>query len=1031
MYRKFAFLRAPTIPFNQAIDRIDVYPSIFEEALYLSSPDLYDVIVKGDELDVKGKQKLDWTLLKYWRRACTRSTPYATFAGYSLLDITKEDTNIIISNDQGSHVRKVRLDMNYLSLLVNKLLEIPEIKKSIKYFPNNTIYLIANKYRYVEYRITNNIRYYSITEIDKTEYLDDILDMATDGCSWGDMVKYLTENCDVSSDQAKEYLEELCKSQILISELEPAVTGEEPLAKLLSTLEEVSDIEPLRNSLLQIHNLMRKRGAGVSYYRDIELKLMNLKLSEETPKNILQVDLALNMKTSIIDGDLIDEIVKQAEDLKFLGRKSRNLQLERFKKRFLERYEDIAVPLAVVLDIDVGIGYGNDSGSEISEDHIIGNLYIKEHPKPSSIEPDHISNYVLQKYTKYCRSSDNEIEIHFSELQQFLSQKSQLDFPISQTLFGRLMKYNGVLNANNFRFDITGFGGPSACNLFARFAQEDRELTSFTQDLLRKEENFDNSAIYVEVVHLPQARAGNILLRPHLRKYELPYVGVSGLDKNFQITIDDILVQIINGEIILKSRRLKKRIIPRLTTAHNFSVKSLPVYKFLCDLQAQGYAYPNIWDWGLLESVPYLPRVIYKNLIVRKARWNLSEKDFIDIPTNDSEYMRYFSIFRSSKNMPEKVVFKERDNELLLDLTDKRSLEMLLLIIKKHKFIVLEEFLFTDDNCIVRDENNNPYTSEVVIPVLNVSQNKLLNFPMDCFEELHIQKKFPPFSEWMYFKVYCGITSGDKILSTRIFDFITSGMKKKLFEKFFFVRYHDDFPHIRVRFYNSDVSKQKVLFEMFSKSLNQEVDSGKIGKISLDTYNRELTRYGNELIVVAEDIFCTDSLAVLRFLSESSGDIMDRIFYAVKSVDTYLDNFRFSIEEKRDFARTMYSKFYKEFGSDPRLKAQLNEKFRKYQNSLLSLIKYDSPAQIFPGSMLSILSKRSVDIINMQEKFFPFHNHSRRQLLLNVLLPSYMHMSINRLFAFNQRKYEMVIYSFLERVYMSHIATMQYVKIKE
>jgi hypothetical protein len=43
------------------------------------------------------------------------------------------------------------------------------------------------------------------------------------------------------------------------------------------------------------------------------------------------------------------------------------------------------------------------------------------------------------------------------------------------------------------------------------------------------------------------------------------------------------------GEIVLRSASLKRRIVPRLTTAHNFRSGTLGLYRFLCAVQGQGW----------------------------------------------------------------------------------------------------------------------------------------------------------------------------------------------------------------------------------------------------------------------------------------------------------------------------------------------------------------------------------------------------------------------------------------------------------
>ena len=109
-----------------------------------------------------------------------------------------------------------------------------------------------------------------------------------------------------------------------------------------------------------------------------------------------------------------------------------------------------------------------------------------------------------------------------------------------------------------------------------------------------------------------------------------------------QIPVSDLMISIRGGEIILRSKIHNKRVIPRLTTAHNFGKQGLPVYKFLCDLQSQGMARPNNWDWGQLGLLKRLPRVIYKNLIISKAQWRIEEEDLKDLPEKKDriEYFR-------------------------------------------------------------------------------------------------------------------------------------------------------------------------------------------------------------------------------------------------------------------------------------------------------------------------------------------------------------------------------------------------------
>ena len=116
------------------------------------------------------------------------------------------------------------------------------------------------------------------------------------------------------------------------------------------------------------------------------------------------------------------------------------------------------------------------------------------------------------------------------------------------------------------------------------------------------EEAHRPDAIFAEIVHLPQGRIGNILSRPVLREHEIPFLGRSGAPRERQIPITDLTVTVAGTRIVLRSRRLGREVIPRLTSAHNYRRGSLGIYRFLCMLQNQGSQGGAVWSWGPLDS---------------------------------------------------------------------------------------------------------------------------------------------------------------------------------------------------------------------------------------------------------------------------------------------------------------------------------------------------------------------------------------------------------------------------------------------
>src|SRR5262249_26553695 len=163
-----------------------------------------------------------------------------------------------------------------------------------------------------------------------------------------------------------------------------------------------------------------------------------------------------------------------------------------------------------------------------------------------------------------------------------------------------------ALAAGDFRVLLQGGSGPSGARLLGRFCHADLELHEHVEQHLRAEEALEPDAVFAEVVHLPEGRLGNILARPVLRAYEIPYLGRAGVPADRQIPVSDLRVSVASGQVVLRSERLGRRVIPRLTSAHNFRA-SQGIYAFLCALQAQGTAGALGWDWGPLGEAPVLP----------------------------------------------------------------------------------------------------------------------------------------------------------------------------------------------------------------------------------------------------------------------------------------------------------------------------------------------------------------------------------------------------------------------------------------
>lgn len=1008
-------LRTPLQSFENVSKSINPDNKQFSLGLAIASDSLHNE--QKQKQNVR-KQKTELALQKYWLRSCTRATPFASFAGLAAGAVTDSETKIELDSSDAHRIH-VRLDMKVVSSIVTELSNNAAVIRQLKFISNNSLYRCGDTFRIAEYRIVGGIRKFELSSVFASEYLKAALEASCDYVAFDRLVEVIQSAARSTMKEAEDFLMQLIDSQVLISELEPAVTGTDPLRSLVTRLEELTGTESARSKLYRIRHMLQKQSFNSEDIEEIHGILHGLGLSSDRQSAVVQADMFLQTHSANISVKLVSEIRMQIEELLVLSKKAKNSDLDVFRAAFARRYENQMVPLSLALDADMGIGYSG-SISELSG----GSQIIDELPiVPAKSTPDFEMNaniqLALKKYEQWNAAESSIIEITEADLQPFLNEAKGLVFPTSMAIMGNLFRNCIKKEDRDFEFALSNVGGSSAANLLGRFAYGDEKICSQVSDILARDEARNPDVIFAELVHLPQSRTANILFRPVLRDYEIPYLGVSGAAKENQIMLDDLFVTVASGEVVLWSRKNRKRVIPCLTTAHNFGFNSLPVYKFLCDLQAQGLAVSQLWDWGPLESMQHLPRVTYKNIILRKACW-IADDDLLNRIERNKEFTGdIINEWRNENRIPSRVSYAEGDNGLLIDFEQSIGIELFMQIFRKHKRIRIEEFLFSNENAVVRNRSGEPFTNEIILPFYPKRAAPLKPFFMHG-GKAGIQRSFLPGSEWLYYKVYCGSKTADSILKDSILPFIENGLSKRLFQQFFFLRYMDEEAHFRIRFFVPETGLRSEVSTSFSLLLQDLLNVGRIHKVVCDTYVRELERYGNDTIELTEQLFFNDSLAVLRFmdlLDESEAERY-RMLFALRGVDLLLQDFGLSLPEKLSVVSGCQVSFFAEFGSGPALQKVLNEKYRQNQQDIFLHMNSDNDAMNEIEEAVSIFQTRS----EMNRPIIAGLKLRMDDERLRLMLPAYIHMFINRIFIAQQRKHELVVYHFLEKFYASQLA---------
>jgi lantibiotic biosynthesis protein len=687
------------------------------ESIYIASPDLYSEIQKTpyNNISYKEKEKLKRTIIKYISRLCSRPTPFGLFAGCEIGSF-KTNNEIILSN---KYKRVTRLDMNFLVNLVSKISKTENIKKQLFYFPNTTLFQINNSYRYLEHYTINEKRFHQLVSTEKNEHIYNVIKMSTKGISYQKLIENLT-NLGISKDTSNEYICNLIDNQILVSELEPTVSSLDYLEDIIHILESKENLENIIDLLKQIKYEIKKLDKNhtnkIKEYESIVELIKKLNVDFKI-NNLFQVDVSIGVEKNTLDETIIKRITKCMKLLETIdNEKSKNSDFNDFKKNFINRYGDKEIPLSLALDNEIGINYGIES--EITNSFINDLIIFQNKTKIHELENTNYSHFLNKKILDGILDNKHVIEIHDSEINIFETTKKHLPNTISSII-------QIVLIDDKIKLKFSNVGGSSAANLMARFCTSNLKIHEYTKEIVKKEEEIEKKII-AEIIHLPESRVGNILMKPNLRKYEIPYLAKSNLKTENQILVNDLYIRVKNDKLILFSKKLKKEITPRLTNAHNFNNSTLPIYKFLCDFQY--YEKKNSLSFNLgsiVNKYNFIPRIEYKDIILSEATWILNNVDFNELFIAHNSQEQIFTIFKKikkNKKIPNNVLLIEGDNKLLLNLKNNDFILILIDIIKKNTVTILTEFLF-DKNCIVQNNLNENFTNEIIISFFKNENN--------------------------------------------------------------------------------------------------------------------------------------------------------------------------------------------------------------------------------------------------------------------------------------------------------------------
>jgi thiopeptide-type bacteriocin biosynthesis protein len=1004
------------------------------DALFVASPDLeerLDVWLQAPESEPG--QKIERALVRYFARMAGRATPFGLFAGCSVGTLGDE-THLVLAG-RAHYRRHTRLDMDYLVLLTDALAREPGLRRGLTFGVNTSLYPARGRLRYCEVRRNGKGWTHHQVALEASDYLEATVARARQGAFPQALAAaLLADDPEAPRDEAEEYVGGLIDNQVLVSELHPWVTGPEPAGGLATRLRErgaaaaADGLELARQELEAIDT--GGLGAEPARYRRTARLLEGLPGEVEIGR-LFQVDMIKPVETASLGPAVLGEIQRGVALLHRLARRPRSDPLAHFREAFVNRHEGREVPLVEALDEDTGVGFDTRSSGATDASSLLDGLTFPK-PEEDPVPWGRREPLLLRRLGEALAGGTGEIVLTPRDLEE-MADPNPPPLPDAFAVMAAVgAASDAALARGDFRLLLHGVSGPSGARLLGRFCHADPRLHEYVALHVQAEEALEPDAVFAEVVHLPEGRLGNILARPVLRTYEIPYLGKAGVPAGGQIPVTDLLVSVVGEQILLRSARLGRRVIPRLTSAHNYH-PSQGIYRFLCALQAHGTAGDLGWDWGPLSETPFLPRVVTGRLVLSRARWNLCRVELRALgEARGPDRFRATQAWRTARRLPRFVLLADGDNELPVDLDNVLGIETLAELVKDREQANLVELFPAPGQLCARGPEGR-FVHELVIPFVRCPVAKggpaVAGLPGRQPGRLSPRgaerRSFSPGSVWLYAKLYTGPATADQVLHEVVRPVTAAALGSGAADRWFFIRYGDPDWHLRLRLHGRPERLQGEVLPALQAAAAPLLEDGRLWRLQLDTYEREVERYGGGAgIVLAEQIFHIDSEAVLELLAlfpeDARGDVRWRL--ALCGMAMLLADLGFDPATRPAILQRIRDAFTQEFQADANLKHQLGARFRQERHGLEASLDPTRSAEgpLAPG--LAVLRRRSERLAPVAAELKACEQAGGLALPLAQLAPSYLHMHANRLLRSAQRAQELVLYDFLGRLYESQAA---------
>nr|WP_278679090.1 lantibiotic dehydratase [Clostridium paraputrificum] len=944
-----------------------------KKAIFLGSNSLYNSIEKKGTYN----NQACLSLAKYITRMTTRSTPYGLFAGVQLF---KSGDNFNYINSE-KYMWNIEPDSGWIKKVVQRLESNFDILIHLKVKMNNNIFITSNELvnLYPKINKSDNNTFiedsykraiYKSTNILK--FIDKEAKMFID---FGELYKKIL---DISSEDIKpidifNYLYKLVEKEILITNLQPTLSGIPYLEQIINVLEKNRLADIHYKKLVNIYkrflsiNSSKVSNIGIEFLNDTQIKMKEYVESEEYFNIILNVNEEYH-NISYEKIHVLQELLTYL--LPYIKEIPENKSINEYKKKYFEKYgKDREVLLLDLINSKGGIGFPN---------------FFEENDQYNSGVYKRISENLFYEISEALYTGRKEIDIR--EVLPKLKEKdiSSDISPSCEVLFINAGKdYSDIREVWLSPIIGTNQAGKTPgrfINSFGEYGVEVLKENARKLEHIYKDNNIE--PVQIDINHHKE-RILNIVSNQSYYNEKLQL----GFGDEDTLELNSLIVGIDKeGKFYIRRSDNFKRI--QFSSFNNLNSKICPQIYQLLLLLSEEKSPINVLSslCFILDKVSFHPRIVYKNIVLFPAKYTLNMNE---------RWLKSFELFKSEirqwilTHTSESILYlKQMDNRLLINFFNNTQIEEVYNQLKKNKTLIFNEV----EEPIKRNlDKENTSIYEICLPFYYNNFNRRKNILTNKYDECNDKARtFIPLSNWIYLKIY-PILNNNEFISEVFNSIYNEVLRLTNIKNCFYIQYIDENPHIRLRIeskLNFDVELLEYLNRVSCELYNKKI----VYKIVIDTYERESERYGgHKLIGYFESFSSLDSKLVaeiLKFVIKSDKYSIETI--AILSIIDIINIFDIDYsEQEKLFSAPVYRKY--------------NNIYRINRKKILSLVTNRN--SICKFKFYEYLEKRNDNLKNYYQKILLDGKEEKINIMLSLI-----HMHCNRLFGVNREKEREVLF---------------------